>query len=305
MDDAVRQHKMLIIVVHYKSSGSLAKLISSLDWLKESLEVHLAVVDNSSGEEELKPIRQLIDDFPNASLLELPVNRGYFGAASHAFDHYLAQGRSAPDWVIVCNHDVLVEDRGFADKLLHEDCERIGVIAPSIRVLPGEREQNPFMRRRPGRLRCAQIRLISSNYTLSLLWDWLWRRKAALRHRVGPEHSLATGDRGRETVYAAHGSFVVFSRRYFEAGGFLDPNLFLYGEEISVAEICRSLNLSIVYEPKLRVLHNEHRSTGGRMSRFTFECQKKAVRYLATRYLSSSKGSATPDLQVSEAEGSK
>src|SRR2546426_589424 len=58
----------------------------------------------------------------------------------------------------------------------------------------------------------------------------------------------------------------------------------LYGEEISVAEICRSLGLPVIYEPSLRVLHNEHQSTGRVISRFSFECQKNALRYVSSRY---------------------
>jgi GT2 family glycosyltransferase len=103
-----------------------------------------------------------------------------------------------------------------------------------------------------------------------------------------------------EAIYAAHGSFFIFSRRYFEGGGFLDGNLFLYGEEISVAEICRSLGLPVVYEPSLCVLHKEHQSTGKALNRFTYECQKRAMHYVTSRYLSRSPravGSCQPDLQ--------
>jgi GT2 family glycosyltransferase len=86
--------------------------------------------------------------------------------------------------------------------------------------------------------------------------------------------------------------------RYFEAGGFLDKSLFLYFEEICVAEICRSLGLQVIYEPSLRVLHREHRSTGEGVSRFSYECHKKALRYIRSRYLSGSRGFAGswPDL---------
>src|SRR3989442_12924430 len=87
-----------------------------------------------------------------------------------------------------------------------------------------------------------------------------------------------------EFIYAPHGAFFIFSRRYFEAGGYLDGNLFLYGEEISVAEICRSLGLPVIYEPSLFVVHNERRSTGHVFSRFSFECQKNALRDVSSRY---------------------
>src|SRR5205823_4228222 len=141
----------------------------------------------------------------------------------------------------------------------------------------------------------------SCNYAAAAIWDWLWRRKSEFRSWLAARKrdSLLNGDAKRECIYAAHGSFLIFSRRYFEAGGFLDGNLFLYGEEISVAEICRSLGLPVIYEPSLCVLHKEHQSTGRVLSRFTYECQKKAMQYVTSRYLSRSQrhaGSCQPDV---------
>jgi GT2 family glycosyltransferase len=140
---------------------------------------------------------------------------------------------------------------------------------------------------RPGWLRWAQLRLINSFYGAATVWDWLFRQKLAAKTSWlalrGKSASISNG--GRQPIYAPHGAFMIFSRRYFEAGGYLDGNLFLYGEEISVAEICRSLGLAVIYEPSLCVVHNEHASTGKRITRFTYECQKKALAYITSRYL--------------------
>jgi len=287
MDKEIRQARILIISVHYKSHSALLDMLGSLAWLKGNPEVDVIIADNASGEEELAELRPAVEEFPNASLLESATNRGYFGAARFAFDQYRTQGHSLPDWVIVCNHDILIEDSGFFTRLLQEDPEAVGVIAPRIQVLSGKADQNPFMRRRPGRLRWTQLRFVSSNYGVSAFWNWLCRRKAALRCWLAArsKDSPRNAPAKRETIYAAHGSFTIFSRRYFEAGGFLDGNLFLYGEEISVAEICRSLGLPVVYLPALHLLHREHESTGKVLSRFTFECQKNALRYLSSRYM--------------------
>ena len=194
----------------------------------------------------------------------------------------------------MCNQDVLIEDADFFSKLFEHHPSTVGVIAPRIQTVPSRIEQNPFMRNRPGWLRWTSLRLIYSNYGSAAIWHWLARQKKALRSllklRVG---SLSlNGASGRQRIYAPHGAFFIFSRRYFEAGGYLDGNLFLYGEEISVAEICKSLRLPIIYEPSLCVFHNEHQSTGRRITRFTYECQKKALRYITSRYLS---GSGSPD----------
>jgi GT2 family glycosyltransferase len=294
MTEETGQVKVLIIVIHYKSSGALLEMLNCLKWLNGNEQVKILIVENASGAEDLAKIRPAATEFCNAELLESTTNRGYFGGARIAFDQYLSQGHALPDWVIVCNADILIEDEGFFSKLFQENPRTVGVIAPCIKVLPGRMDENPFMRQRPGRLRRAQLRFVLSNYGVAAVWDWLWRRKsefrswAARRRRVSSPNDNAN----RESVYAAHGSFFVFSRGYFEAGGFLDGNLFLYGEEISVAEICRSLGLPVVYEPSLCVLHKEHQSTGKVLSRFTYECQKRAMQYVTTRYLSRSPGPA-------------
>ncbi len=178
-------------------------------------------------------------------------------------------------------------------KLFEQDATAGAVIAPRIQVMPGGVDQNPFMRRRPSRLRWAALRLCSSTYSIAAIWDWLSRQKRAVQSFLRGFSSPAQDRGGREFIYAPHGAFFIFSRRYFEAGGFVDGNLFLYGEEISVAEICRSLGLAVVYEPSLRVLHNEHSSTGKRISRFSYECQKKALRYIASQYLYARAGTAS------------
>ncbi len=300
MDKETRQARILVLVVHYRSSDALLGLLNGARWLDGDEDAKLTIVDNASGHEELSIIRAALNEFSNARLLESPTNRGYFGAARFAFDHYLEQGKGLPDWVIVCNHDIEIEDKEFFSKLLSQDPGTVGVIAPRIRVLPGGADQNPFMRRRPGALRWAHLRLVSSNYWAAAIWDWLSRRKSEFRSWVGKRRSASLNDNAKhESIYAAHGSFFIFSRRYFEAGGYLDGNLFLYGEEISVAEICRSLGLRVIYEPSLCVLHREHQSTGRVLSRFTYECQKKALRYITSRYFSRSQefaSSCQPDL---------
>jgi GT2 family glycosyltransferase len=292
--------KAVVITVNYKSADSALAFLASLEGTQAFSEIEVIMVDNSPGE-DLSHLRRAISLLDNSELLESSGNRGYFGAARFALDHYLAHRHVLPDWVIVCNHDVIIEDNDFFSKLFRENPETVGVMGPRIQALPGRVDQNPFMRRRPSWLRWANLRFISSNYGAATLWDWLGRRKAEFRSWLATRRTdtFTDGSEKRESIYAAHGSFFIFSRRYFEAGGFLDGNLFLYGEEISVAEICRSLGLPVVYEPSLRVLHREHQSTGKALSRFTYECQKKALQYVTSRYLSGSRdsaGSRQPDL---------
>ena len=293
--------KVVVITINYESAESVLAFLADIERAEGFSEIEVIIADNSPEEEPLSSMRQAVSKNTNVGLIDPPSNRGYFGAARFAFDHYLEQGNVLPDWLIVCNHDVRIEDKEFFSKLLRQDPRTTGVIAPRIRALPGRVDQNPFMRKRPGALRWANLRFVSSNYWVAAIWDRLSSRNSEFRSWLaeGQRGSLPDRNEKRESIYAAHGSFFIFSRRYFEAGGFLDGNLFLYGEEISVAEICRSLGLPLVYEPSLCVFHKEHQSTGKVLSRFTYECQKTAMQYVRRRYLSGSLkpvGSCHPNL---------
>jgi GT2 family glycosyltransferase len=301
MTPAFPEITTLMIVVHWGDAGQTLRLIESAGAVKRSTELHLLVVSNDPAEEHFRILRLSATGMSNVEVIQSTVNRGYFGGAKVGLEHYRATRGELPGWVIVSNNDVVIQDESFLEKLVSLDPKAVGVIAPHIQVWPGNLDQNPFMRRRPGRLRWAQLRIVSSYYPLAAIWDWLWRRKVELRSWLAAQRRESTPNSVamRERIYAPHGSFFIFSRRYFEAGGYLDGNLFLYGEEISVAEICRQLGLAVVYEPSLRVIHKEHQSTGKILSRFTYECQKKALQYLTSRYLSCSgvpAGSYQPDI---------
>jgi GT2 family glycosyltransferase len=270
----------------------MAEFLRSVQNMERSLEIHVLVVENSCEERQLVRLRRTVAQFSNVELLQSSRNRGYFGAARFGLESYLAEAHELPDWVIVCNHDVVIEDRDFFTKLLGHDPNTVGVIAPRIQTRETCLDQNPFMKRRPGRFRWWTYRFAKSAYGVAVVWDWMGRVKKVVKS-FGTAHDRASGGASAEKskrIYAAHGSFFIFSRSYFERGGYLDENLFLYGEEISVAEICRSLNLPILYEPSLRVLHNEHRSTGRVISRTSYERERNALRYVTSRYLSGTHG---------------
>jgi GT2 family glycosyltransferase len=286
---SANQHSVrgLLITVNYRGADSTVAFLGSLSRLERFSELDVLVVDNVSGDHSVSRIREAISNLSRMELLESSTNRGYFGAARYALDHYLTQRRNLPDWVIVCNYDVVIEDQGFFEKLFAWDPATVGVLAPRITIVSQAVEQNPFMKERPGWWRRFTMRLYSAAYPLAVTWDWLSRQERVLVSCIPPWMSRPERNGGRQPIYAAHGAFMIFSRRFFEAGGNLDDQLFLFGEEIAVAEACRALALQVIYDPALSVLHNEHQSVGKGMSRRIYAYHRKAVRHVLTKYLTS------------------
>src|SRR5277367_5171091 len=205
MPSSAGQIKALLITVNYGSAASLLELLGSLQHLKALSEVKIIIVDNSSPDKHPSRIPEAIAKIPTAELVELPTNRGYFGAAKFGLDYYLAQGHALPDWVIVCNHDVVIEDETFFEKLLVRDPSTVGVLAPRITIASQAIEQNPFMEERPGWWRRFTMRLYSSAYPLAVVWDWLSRRKRLLLSHTFWGTSSPRGDDDGRPIYAGHG----------------------------------------------------------------------------------------------------
>src|SRR6185312_7910464 len=100
----------------------------------------------------------------------------------------------------------------------------------------------------------------------------------------GP-HAIQNG-RYRRSIYAAQGACLIFTREYFERGGSLRYGSFLFYEEIFVAETAREIGVDIVYEPTLRVWHDDHASTGFPRSRKMTKYFGDSAKYVADRYFS-------------------
>jgi GT2 family glycosyltransferase len=281
--------KVLFIVVHYKTETAALALLKSLQNLKEFHEADVVIVDNASGAEHIARLRSALSMVENARLIESPLNRGYFGAATLALDQYREKGCGLPDWVIVSNSDILVDDQSFLDKLLRLESSSLGMVAPRVIVPPWNLNQNPYLRTRPRRLRRFTMHIFSHDYFLAVAWDWLSRAKRDIGFGMVRKLRSAVDESANETIhvpiYAPHGSFMVFSRRYFEAGGYLDCELFLYAEEVSVGENCRRLGLPVVYVPFLSVVHNEHQSLGIGVTRSMFIHQQRSIRHVLSKYL--------------------
>ena len=283
---------ILFITVNYNGVAATEKFLASAAELEAFTRVQILVVDNHSADGSIEKLRAANNKFSNVSLIESERNRGYFGAANWALQQYLA-GEPMPDWIIVCNNDIIFEDRDFLVGLLRNDPRNAHVIAPAIIALATGIDCNPFLRERPTSFRLWSYRFWSSSYYLMWLKQFLSPYVRSARHKVTTWFEPPTTTNVRRT-YAPHGAFLIFSRAYFEAGGYIDDGFFLYAEEFSVAEICRRLNLSIIHDSSLRVWHNAHHVTGRFCNRTTFEYGRQGLAYALRTYFSAADSANRP-----------
>jgi GT2 family glycosyltransferase len=279
--------RVLIITVNFRHAECTLRFLKSASAMDGFSNCHLVIVDNNSGDDSAERIRQAIEGFSNVELMASPDNRGYFGAAKWALDQYRAQ-HGAADWVIVCNNDIVFDSPIFLTRLLARDPDVAGVLAPAIVSSLTGFDSNPMILRRPGRIRQLRYRFLVSTYYVAWLTQWLAPVFRKRRRRLHARRSNSEASPAR--IYAPHGSFLVFSRKYFEAGGVIDDGCFLYAEEIGVAETCRRLGLPVIHDPDLKVSHNDSQTTGRMLTRSGYKLQREGLQYALGKYLESSRG---------------
>lgn len=274
----------LIITVNFRHNKCTLKFLESASRLDGFNRCNLIVVDNNSGDGSVDQIRQAVAGFHNLELLVSSQNRGYFGGAKWALGEYLLH-HPLPDWVIVCNNDVVWNERTFLTRLLSKNQQIEPIIAPAIISGLTGLDANPMIRTRPGWMRIVRYRILLSSYFLARLTQWLAPLIRQVRAALIPTPPAPAGH-GR-AIYAPHGAVFVLGRRFFEAGGFIDDGSFLFGEELRVAEMCRNFGLPIVYAPDLKVWHEENQTLGRSLTRETYLHQKNGFEYALKCYKAS------------------
>lgn len=278
-----RDSSVLIITINFRQADCTLRFLKSISSIEGFANSRLVIVDNNSNDESVSRIQDAIRGCNNVELAGSARNRGYFGGARWALDRYLLD-HPLPPWVIVCNNDIVFDDPRFLEKLISTDPMTAGMVAPSIVSRLTGHDANPSIRKRPSSFRMLRYRLWYLSYYAMWMKQWLWPvvRKARKRFR-----RLVLGSDVRQEVYAPHGAFFIFSRQFFEAGGFIDDGSFLYCEELLVAEMCRHLHLPILHDPTLRVWHAEGSTLGRMLTRETFQHQSNGFRYALSRYRNS------------------
>ena len=281
----------LIIAVNYKTDEHAVQLARSLTGYSAK-DVAVVMVDNSEREDPEAFARMIYAVNPEIRCVRAPANLGYFGGANFGLKQYLADF-PLPQWVIICNVDIEFRDPGFFVTLQQlEATGSIGVVAPRIWSGRFQRDLNPKITQRPSMRRMSFYKVIFGNYYLQAAYEILsvvkyglkmQIRNAFARFLTPPKRNAASVSCA--PIYASHGSCMILNRRYFASGGNIEYPVFLFGEEIFVAETTRQLGLLVVHCPQLWVFDKEHASTGGALrSRRVAGYMNEATRYLVQKY---------------------
>ncbi len=239
-----------IYCVNYQSDHERDQYLSSIqraaDKAKSMVKVNVFVANNSEDH-----------------------NPGYFGAVRELMQK---NDPSGYDYSIISNVD-LEMDEDFLTRLAQYECNAdTGWIAPRIWSGYEGRDKNPARLVRPSLRRLKALSYFFRHPMLERLYTkTLYRRKKLMPHPAG-------------RIYAGHGSTIILTKQYFARCGSIDYPVFLFCEELYLAEQCRKAGLTVEYVPDISVYDIEHVSIG-KMPHSTY-CRHnyEAVSYIISHF---------------------
>lgn len=242
-----------IICINYYTESEIIRLIRSINFDKDN-GIRMFIVDNSNTIKDTDLYSE-IDNNKSITLVAPGGNLGYFGGAQYVYDKYRNKVNLAK-FTIIANPDLVFMDDFFQSLDDYIIKEGVGVIAPRVVNLPSGIDANPFMLNRPSKFRIKFLRMIFSSIYIMFFYNWVHNMK-----KIFTKKSVNQIERPKE-IYAPHGSCIIFTKKYFQCMGNFNFRGFLFGEEIFVAEICRGINLRVLYDMDLAVEHYEHSIIG-------------------------------------------
>ena len=226
-----------------------------------AVDVHVVVADNSA------PVIPISYTPKNFSLHILPTgqNLGYLGAVRYAMTEIEPADY---DYIIISNVDVVLSQNFFTSLASHQTKKDMGWIAPAILSETHHFDFNP---QAISRYSLRKMRLLR----LMFKYPILLRLKKKLLPNINRIQNCKTGQ-----IYAGHGSFIILTKEYIKHCGIINYPVFLFGEEIFLAEVCRKNRLKVIYVPSIIVNDIGSVSTGKITSCHFCKYNYEAINYL-------------------------
>lgn len=271
--------KLAVFCITYNSYSELKTYLSSLDNAASksttTLMVDVFIVDNT--EQDIESVDYL-ESFTNIKCTLFPFhkNLGYFGGAKEAMK---CVDILKYDYVAITNVDLTVSDDAFQCLGNMKVDDNVGWIATALVSNKENRDRNPEVLRRYSRRRLVMLKF-KFDYPIV---DFVYNRTLYKRKRLRKKYSAMD-------IYAGHGSFILLTKAYFEKCGIIDYPVFLFGEELYLAEECRKHSLRVVYRPEICIYDSEHVSTSKLRNALPFKrsfyhrCNSNALDYILANY---------------------
>lgn len=252
-----------VIVINYHSEEKTIEFVRT-ELAKISEENAVVIVDNGSTDESRDC---LLEAFKGADqyVFVVPSEENLGFAKGNNLGAEVARNQFDPDVLLFANNDIRIVEMDAVDRMASKlrSLDKAGALGPKVVGLDG-RLQSPepfitFWGRHIG-LYCGS--LFSSKSKKRPFWE---------------EYSQTAGEGFH---YRISGSFFMVKAADYSACGGMDPNTFLYSEEMILSERLKGIGEGVYYFPEVSVVH-EH---GATTRKYYDKVRVRELKYRSEKY---------------------
>jgi GT2 family glycosyltransferase len=270
--------KILIVCVNYNTYDHLINYLDSIEIAKINCSdciLNVYIADNSSKKQEI-----IIEKYQHINIkVFLFNNLGYLGGASAIINEEI-KDISVYDYVIISNVDVALANNVLSELIKSSFGELVAWISPQRFSTKKNIVLHVEKKERPSKLKIYLTCLIYKYPFLRNVQNMLaWQKYVKMSSQPLLE----------EQIYVGCGSFIILTKTFFKHYKRIEYPVFLYGEELYLAELIYQKKLKVMYSPNILVFNEGEVSTSVNSIKQTCKYQYQAIKYIKDNFYSSKK----------------
>lgn len=261
--------KTSFVILHYLTFSMTSKCVDLLLDTFEHADISIVVVDNGSPNGSGDLLKQRYSANAVVSVISLEKNLGFARGNNEGYIYAIAHDN--PDYIVVMNNDVLINDRSFLSFIEREyDKSPFSVLGPDIYSPYTKVHQSPM---RLALLTSEEVSETKSQcikeykdnsflryYYHLVTWNVKLFLKIAHRPTQAPLNNSTAHHPHSDCVL--HGACLIFSKDFIrKRQNAFNPATFMFAEEDILAHECHRDGLTMRYSPDMTVMHLEDVST--------------------------------------------
>lgn len=277
--------KVCFVILHYRDFASTKASVQSILKMDLQENVHIVIVDNDLHEppEFRKRLQKKYKSLKNVNVLQIHEDGGFSYANNQGYRY--AREVLGAKYIIVLNNDIEFTQKDFVHRLFLIQQERqCHILAPDIVRRGTEEHQNPMdVRVRTKkeaeftiRMNRIGLRFYAVLYPV-LYWNFKREEERKRSSMAGKKDYYASAQEGIVPFGACLIFMPLFVEREERA---FDPETQFFYEEYILAYRCQTKEYQIVYEPALKVLHEN-----GAATKKSYANEKQRLRFVMERTL--------------------
>ena len=258
--------KIGFVILHYENINDTINCINTIKEMKNSkhMKINIYLIDNKSPNGTGEKLKKMYKNNPEIKVILMDKNYGFSYSNNVGYKHAKIDKCNL---IIVCNNDILFEDKNFLNNLydLYNN-EKKDILIPDVINYNGF-HQNPMKQMEysfgSALKNCLRKIFVFVLLHIPFIKLWVYKREIKREKRwLNNYYNAKVDDEQINEYFVPIGAFIIYGENWILNEELAFPSkTFLYAEEYFLTHYIKKKKYEMKYYKDLKVKHLEGRST--------------------------------------------